>query len=87
MEYEMDFPPEERSCSTDDCEHSGMISDPYLIKVVFEVLLADQIADKAVFERIDKMDENVIISEVHECKHVKDSIFNDEVELVKTEEI
>ena len=60
MNYEKDLPQDERDCSSDNCQHSGMISDSYLIGIVFEILLANQQADPEVFERIKQMDENAI---------------------------
>lgn len=75
MEDDMDLPDEEKTCDVSPCLHAAMISDPQLIKVVFEILDSEQQADPGVFERINKMDNKQLEKEIAECTHLQSSIF------------
>ena len=60
----------------DDCAHAIMHNDSNVIKLIFEVAVANQRADDATLAYIDSLDPIDLENSVQNCDHIKPSIFD-----------
>lgn len=59
----------------DKCMHSVIIGDSNIIKLITQVLVTNEKAEESIFEFLEKISEEVLLSEINNCPNLKASIF------------